>query len=945
MEFTEIDQPWFPTGANEECTPTRDEPRATGGGTNRRWARRAYRRWRKGSTNTMLEGAGSPPAVRTSPTKATQRNSAWFRKTILWQDGIRRTARKGPQKFPTTPPLSYGSKLRVGALNVQGFADTLKLKNVLQLMEEHNLDVVMLSETRSTSYYSYTSEKHLVVLSGNTRDKHAGVGAVVHPRVRPHLADIVQVSNRLLHLVFNKKGGRVHVLGAYAPHSGHDHDSVREPFWNKLEDYVDKLPQPEYVVLTGDFNVRFQGTHRSDQGVTGPYTYGKGKQWIDHTATGNRSLCVRTMQRLHMVEAASYKTPSQLQQITYRDKAAPPADWSQYLLDPLIMQQFYAKLQQQDRDHSLVVASHIRTFLDVPQPLPPSKKQPIPDPVRFQRLDHTFVRTQWLSGVNSCRSKLHTGFPSDHYLLVTEIQVKLAQRMQPSHPRLRFDFRRTTIDQRSSFNQAFREAMKVDNTGAATQCVDEVPTTPRPHLRMFTDGSGSKGKATASTAAGWGWTFQAADQSWTSASGPVITSRDHTAFLGASVGSNNTGELSAIIEALLYCSETGHTSVQIVSDSQWAINIITGRWKSKVQKAMVERAQHLYRKAGIKVTFKWTKAHVGTEGNERADRLAEQGKLSTVATGGRIQPVLPVPHTPHRTPSQTATSTIQHLTQAAKDHIPLATQVPRTPWITRDTLQRLDQARKAEAAQTDDAKHLRNQAKRAARKDRVRWVHDQLLQDPSGANSTVWNAVRRQKKGFTGKRTHLIHNNSPVPWSKTHEVMRDHLQNTQWAAPAIAPDHIARRQARPHLFPQQPNESRFTMQELNTALDSTKSNKAPGPDEAPAELFVLLDQDSREQLLHMYNEIWDTSTMPADWGWAKIVSIFKGKGANTDANNYRPISLLNTSYKILAVLLQKRLAIQFDHKLRDTQYGFRSHRSTKQPLFTLRRAMEWSFND
>ena len=83
------------------------------------------------------------------------------------------------------------------------------------------------------------------------------------------------------------------------------------------------------------------------------------------------------------------------------------------------------------------------------------------------------------------------------------------------------------------------------------------------------------------------------------------------------------------------------------------------------------------------------------------------------------------------------------------------------------------------------------------------------------------------------------------------------------------------------------------MHELNTALDSTKSNKAPGPDEAPAELFVLLDQDAREQLLHMYNEIWDTSTMPADWGGAKIVSIFKGKGADTDAKNYRPISILH----------------------------------------------------
>ena len=57
-------------------------------------------------------------------------------------------------------------------------------------MSEHNLDVVMLSETRCTSYYSYSSEGHLVILSGNQRDKFAGVGAVVHPRIRPHLSDV-----------------------------------------------------------------------------------------------------------------------------------------------------------------------------------------------------------------------------------------------------------------------------------------------------------------------------------------------------------------------------------------------------------------------------------------------------------------------------------------------------------------------------------------------------------------------------------------------------------------------------------------------------------------------------------------------------------------------------------------------------------------------------------
>ena len=202
------------------------------------------------------------------------------------------------------------------------------------------------------------------------------------------------------------------------------------------------------------------------------------------------------------------------------------------------------------------------------------------------------------------------------------------------------------------------------------------------------------------------------------------------------------------------------------------------------------------------------------------------------------------------------------------------------------------------------------------------------LQEPAPPSGTQCVGKRR---GLRESDHTSFTKNTPVPWSKTHEVMRDHLQNRQWATPAIAPDQIARRQARPHLFPQQPHETRFTTQELNTAVDSTKSNKAPGPDEAPVELFVLLDQDSREQLLHMYNENLGHKHFASRLGMGEIVSIPKGKGTDTEAENYRPISLLNTSYKVLAAMLQKRFATQFDNKLRDTQFGFRSHRSTKQP--------------
>ena len=173
----------------------------------------------------------------------------------------------------------------------------------------------------------------------------------------------------------------------------------------------------------------FQAQHQNDHGVTGPFTYGKGKAHIDHSAQSNRSLCVHTMQLLDMVEVASYKTPSPVHHITYRDKAAPPHEWSQFITHPLIMQQFYATLQEHLGISCIDQAARIRSFLDLSHPLPLTKREPTPDPTRFQRLDHCFTRTQWLPSINSCRSKLFTGFPPDHYLVVTEIQVKLASRV------------------------------------------------------------------------------------------------------------------------------------------------------------------------------------------------------------------------------------------------------------------------------------------------------------------------------------------------------------------------------------------------------------------------------------------------------------------------------------------------------------------------------------
>ena len=84
--------------------------------------------------------------------------------------------------------------------------------------------------------------------------------------------------------------------------------------------------------------------------------------------------------------------------------------------------------------------------------------------------------------------------------------------------------------------------------------------------------------------------------------------------------------MTAILEALLYAHSIVATTAIVRSDSLWAINVITGRWRAKHHKRLVSFTRSLTTTQHLKVHFQWVKGHAGTEGNERADKLAEQGK-------------------------------------------------------------------------------------------------------------------------------------------------------------------------------------------------------------------------------------------------------------------------------------------------------------------------------
>ena len=103
---------------------------------------------------------------------------------------------------------------------------------------------------------------------------------------------------------------------------------------------------------------------------------------------------------------------------------------------------------------------------------------------------------------------------------------------------------------------------------------------------------------------------------------------------------------------------------------------------------------------------------------------------------------------------------------------------------------------------------------------------------------------------------------------------------------------------------------------------------------------MLDNKHAANRLLYLFNECWNQKTIPNSWHKANVVSIFK-KGDSALLKKYRPISLLQVTYKLFAsILLQRLKNAGAEQRLWPSQFGFRSGYGTNDGLFMLRRLID-----
>ncbi|MEC7280787.1 MAG: RNase H family protein, partial [Verrucomicrobiota bacterium] len=182
---------------------------------------------------------------------------------------------------------------------------------------------------------------------------------------------------------------------------------------------------------------------------------------------------------------------------------------------------------------------------------------------------------------------------------------------------------------------------------------------------IYTDGSKRSGKASA----GWGVVIYTDSQKVAHlelfgrvVSPGAIADRPSLASfaIGAEEDTNNTGELSALVETFLWLQSilSPNTSVSSTSsslydtksatiwtDSEYCLGLLTlsknGRaWKSNptLNIKLVQRARKELlglRKSGFIVNLRYVPAHANIAGNERADYLAKRGGTGEICLVGR----------------------------------------------------------------------------------------------------------------------------------------------------------------------------------------------------------------------------------------------------------------------------------------------------------------------
>ena len=120
----------------------------------------------------------------------------------------------------------------------------------------------------------------------------------------------------------------------------------------------------------------------------------------------------------------------------------------------------------------------------------------------------------------------------------------------------------------------------------------------------------------------------------------------------------------------------------------------------------------------------------------------------------------------------------------------------------------------------------------------------------------------------------------------------------------------------------------FSEADVFSILRKLDIHKASGSDGMSLRLLKFCAPSISQHLATLFNRSLSSGSLPRDWLDATITPIYKRKGPCNEATNYRRISLLSCTAKVLERLVSRALYRHTENIIPEVQSGYRSKDNT-----------------
>ena len=237
----------------------------------------------------------------------------------------------------------------------------------------------------------------------------------------------------------------------------------------------------------------------------------------------------------------------------------------------------------------------------------------------------------------------------------------------------------------------------------------------------------------------------------------------------------------------------------------------------------------------------------------------------------------------------------------------------------------------------------------ASMQQRRQWLHDGERPSPALTQRLKKPAAARGVPALRSPSGAL--HTSPQACAQLTAKFWAGVSSTPQVCPMAQQEVLAALQTAPQLSQQQADElgaASVTAAEVRRALKRSKAGTAPGRDGIPVQLYRRFAELFQPLLTRLFSGIGASGQLPRGFTGG-VISVLHKKGDPCNPANYRPITLLNTDYRLLAKVLAGRLGAHLPSIIGAEQTAFLSGRSIGENVHLLqllpellRREQRWA---